>query len=294
MDNTDTQAAFLAALQRLTAELGGLRHAILGQPRYRARLFFETRAPTTQEALAEAVSDISYVDGQDPKSTKLAPGLVTCSEDLAKRIQLVNHCKRAFLRERKAYQAQAGGKAVQSLLNSHPGNRNDRVNQALKRAGAARINLKEADRLIVVLPETTDRVAYTWFRRGRTIVRVQRDELMEKLATRAAKGEPVQDDLLALAAIAPDEPLALVRLRSPTLRANIRQTGEKTYRARNAVLPIFVIRRRPEDPLPEHNEPEPAGLSSRRLERNDQRLEEKPLLRTYAVYRYTALDAEAG
>lgn len=290
MDGTSGQQAFLASLQRLTAELGGLRQAILNESHFPALLF--AHVGPTRETLAEAVTDISYVDGQDPRSTRFAPGLVACSATLARRIQLVNEAKHRFLAARKAYQTEAGGRAMQSLLDAHPMHRDDEVNQVLKRAGSARINLKEADRQIVVLPEQTDRVAYTWFRRGRTIVRISREELMDKLTARAARGQPVLDDINALARLDPDAPLALMRMRSPTLRVNVRMTGEKTYRVRNAVLPIFVIRNSASDPLPEHNEPEPAGMESRRLGRSDQRLTQAPILRTYPVYQY--LDNTAG
>ena len=164
--------------------------------------------------------------------------------------------------------------------------RNDEVATAMRRLGAARLNLKQAYRHVPLLDKRPLKVGFTWSKQGRTIQRTTVAEA-RRLLERRSETPQVLAELRRLAAIPEDEILARVRSTSPHLRANIVSAGseERERRLIQAPLPILVPLA-DHEPLPDYVPvpPEPGGQV--RLKRSDVRIEEEPFLPLIRVHRY--------
>lgn len=228
-----------------------------------------------------------YEEGQEGRETLTCPGIVGASKETLEAAHLCNAAKDSFKAAILALKALSKSDSNTLIQELHQ--RNKEVAAAMKRMGAARLNLKQAYRHIPLLDRRPAKIGFTWSKQGRTIQRTSVVEARRLLEKR--KDTPqVRLELQRLAGISASEVLARVRGVCPHLRANIvfeeaRQTSGTKRRLMQAPLPILVALRRGES-LPEFVPVAPEPIANLRLQRSDIRIEEEVFLPSIRIYRY--------
>ncbi|MDS4025529.1 MAG: DNA replication terminus site-binding protein [Candidatus Contendobacter sp.] len=227
-----------------------------------------------------------YEESQDGRETLTCPGIVGASSETLAIANVCNAAKDEFKAAVLALKGLGRDKVNGAMTDLH--RRWETVATAMRRLGAARLNLKQAYRHIPLLDRRPLKIGFTWSKQGRVIQRTSVAEARRLLEQRVETPQ-VQSDLRRLAEINGDEPLARVRGVCPHLRANIVFTelgqGRVSRRLMQAPLPILVPLQRGER-LPEFVAVTPEPPSNPRLRRADVRIEDEPFLPSARVYRY--------
>lgn len=226
-----------------------------------------------------------YEDGQDGRETLTCPGIVGASPAT---LELAHACNTAKDTFKAAILALKGlSKPEVNALMADLHRRNEEVAAAMKRLGAARLNLKQAYRHVPLLDVRPVKIGFTWSKQGRTIQRTTPPEA-RRLLERRSDNPQAQSELQRLAHLPDTEVLARVRSVCPHLRANIvfaRPVDGVERRLMQAPLPILVPLVRGQS-LPEFVPIGPEPLGSLRLQRSDVRIEAEPFLPSIRIHRY--------
>lgn len=228
-----------------------------------------------------------YEDGQDGRDTLTCPGIIGADNETLGLAKACNEAKDTFKQAVLALKKLP--KADMDRLMEDLHQRDETVATAMKRMGAARLNLKQAYRHIPVLDKRPIKIGFTWSKQGRTIQRTTVQEA-RRLLERRRETPQTRLELERLAPIANTEILARVRRVCPHLRANlVFQTPDNEIQRRlmQAPLPILVPLQ-PGEQLPEFVPIAPDPPSSQRLQRSDVRIEEEVFLPSIRVHRYRA------
>jgi hypothetical protein len=226
-----------------------------------------------------------YEDDQDGRETLTCPGIIGASLETMEAAQACNAAKEAFKAAVLALKTLSKPDANALMVDLHK--RHEVVATAMKRMGAARLNLKQAYRHIPLLGRRPEKIGFTWSKQGRTIQRTGVAEA-RRLLQRRRETPQVQLELHRLAGIPEYEVLARVRSVCPHLRANIvfMGTGRQVQRRlMQAPLPILVPLQAGER-LPEFVPIPPEPVGGLRLQRSDVRIEEDVFLPSIRAYRY--------
>ncbi|MDS4071416.1 MAG: hypothetical protein RKO24_17545 [Candidatus Competibacter sp.] len=230
-----------------------------------------------------------YEDGRDGRETLTCPGIVGASLDTLAAARACNAAKDAFKAAILALKALGRVEASAAMADLH--RRREPVAAAMRRMGAARLNLKQAYRHIPLLEERPIKIGFTWSRQGRVIQRTSMAAARRMLEQRVETPQ-ILLELQRLAEIRGDEILARIRGVCPHLRANIvfpaRDDSGVRRRLMQAPLPILVSLRRGEF-LPEFVPVAPEPPVSLRLRRADVRIEDEPFLPSVRIHRYRLL-----
>ncbi len=226
-----------------------------------------------------------YEDGQDGRETLTCPGIIGVSQDTVVAAQACNTAKDSFKTAVLALKSLSKSQTSSLLMELHQ--RNKEVASAMKRIGAAQLNLKQAYRHIPLLTRRPLKIGFTWSKQGRTIQRTTVAEA-RRLLERRRETPQTQLELKRLSEIPETEILARVRSVCPHLRANIvfaTKTEQVERFLIQAPLPILVPLQVGEK-LPEFIpiSSEPAG--NQRLQRSDVRIQEELFLPSIRIYRY--------
>jgi hypothetical protein len=226
-----------------------------------------------------------YEEDQEGRETLTCPGIVGGTEETLAAAHACNAAKDNFKSAILALKALSKPESNALLMDLYK--RNQEVAAAMKRIGAARLNLKQAYRHIPVLNKRPTKIGFTWSKQGRTI---QRTTVIEarRLLERRSDTPQVRLELQRLANISEQEMLARVRSVCPHLRANILfENGQSGIERRlmQAPLPI-LIPLSPRERLPEFVPISPEPVGSLRLQRSDVRIEDELFLPTIRIYRY--------
>lgn len=223
-----------------------------------------------------------YQDGQEGRETLTCPGIVGADAATLALARQCNAAKDAFKRAVLALKTLPRPQANRLMEDLHQ--RAEPVSRAMRRMGAARLNLKQAYRHIPLLEQRPEKIGFTWSNQGRTIQRTTVAEA-RRLLERRAESPEVNQALAALARVPEHEILARVRSVCPHLRANLLFPGSGQRRLMQAPLPIMIPLRVGEH-LPEFVPVgvEPSG--QQRLRRSDVRIEDQPFLPLIRVHRY--------
>lgn len=226
-----------------------------------------------------------YEDSQDGRETWTCPGIVGASPATLAAAYACNFAKDEFkaavLALKVLGRAEIGG-AMEDLHQ-----RWQTVVRAMRRMGAARLNLKQAYRHIPLLERRPLKIGFTWSKQGRVIQRISVAAARHLLEQRVETPQ-IRLELQRLAEIASEEPLARVRRVCPHLRANIVFTDEHADVSRRLMqtpLPVLVPLL-PEERLPEFVAVLQDPPVSVRLRRADVQIEDEPFLASIRVYRY--------
>lgn len=227
-----------------------------------------------------------YEDSQDGRETLTCPGIIGAGSDTLATAHACNTAKDDFKGAVLALKTLGRLEANAAMADLH--RRQESVAVAMRRMGAARLNLKQAYRHIPLLEQRPLKIGFTWSKQGRVIQRTS-VAAARRLLEQRVETPQIQLELQRLAQIRDDEMLARVRGVCPHLRANIvfaAPVGAGVQRRlMQAPLPILVPLQRGER-LPEFVPVAPEPPANPRLRRADVRIEDDPFLPSVRIHRY--------
>jgi len=231
-----------------------------------------------------------YEDSQDGRETLTCPGIVGASPETLEAALVCNSAKDEFKAAVLALKVLGRVETHGAMNDLH--RRWESVAVAMRRMGAARLNLKQAYRHIPVLEQRPLKIGFTWSKQGRVIQRTSVTAARSLLEQRVETPQ-IQLELRRLAEIREPETLARVRGVCPHLRANLvfaveQGSPEIRRRLMQAPLPLLVPLR-PGERLPEFVAVSPEPPTAPRLRRADVRIEDDPFLPSVRIHRYRDL-----
>jgi len=246
----------------------------------------ETEA-TSRSALAYALQDLWYLDGQDGRVTRSYPGLVVCNEAIWQQLGSVNYCKVTFSRALDAIRKESPTMLPEARLGLAA--RHAKLNAHLSAEGLARLHLKQTWRQIPGCPTPLKQVRLSWYSSGRSIRRISYKEAVYRLEQMATEAPHIKLQLQKLAGITESTPLAQVQDQAPLMRANLffdnQLANLPARQALNLAMPLFVLTE--DGQLPPFNVPSLTPPEKRtRAKRSDARLEDEAFLPSIRVFKY--------
>lgn len=245
----------------------------------------------SRENLASFLSQLEFVDAQDPKEILLGPGILACSNVTLQSINKVNIAKDNF-KESMIKCKKAKIKLNDSDLNQEfnlllDKHRPNIISKALNKMGLARLHLKQCYRKIPILNNRPSKVSWTWAHTKaikKIDVNTAREMLIKK---RQVSG--IEDQIRKLETLQPNDKLAIVQELAPHLRANI-LTGTDAEPKRFMIkgsMPIFYLDET-NALLPKHSPPSivKKPTESSRKQRSDVKLEGAPFIPALRAHRY--------
>ena len=227
-----------------------------------------------------------YEDSQDGRETWTCPGIVGASPATLVAARDCNAAKGEFKAAVLALKVLGRAEVGGAMADLH--RRWETVAEAMRRMGAARLNLKQAYRHIPLLERRPLKIGFTWSKQGRVIQRTD-VATARRLLEQRVETPQIRLELQRLAEVGSGEPLARVRRVCPHLRANIvfSESGHAgvVRRLMQTPLPVLVPMALGER-LPEFVAVVPDPPASIRLRRADVQIEDEPFLASIRVYRY--------
>lgn len=227
-----------------------------------------------------------YEETQDGRETLTCPGIVGASLETLAAAHACNAAKDRFKVAVLALKALDRFEANAVMTDLH--RRQEALVIAMRRMGAARLNLKQAYRHVTLLDQRPFKIGFTWSKQGRVIQRT-RVAAARRMLEQRTETPQIRLELQRLTEIRNDEILARVRSVCPHLRANIVFAADESSGVRRrlmqAPLPILVPLQRGEN-LPEFVPVAPEPPVTPRLRRADVRIEDEPLLPSVRIHRY--------
>ena len=228
-----------------------------------------------------------YEDSQDGRETLTCPGIVGASPTTLKAAHVCNTAKDEF--KAAVLDLKSLGRVETHTAMADLHRRWESVAVAMRRMGAARLNLKQAYRHIPVLEQRPLKIGFTWSKQGRVIQRTS-VAAARRLLEQRVETPQTRLELQRLAEIRDLEMLARVRSVCPHLRANLvfaanEGSSEVYRRLMQAPLPILVPLR-PNERVPEFVAVSPDPPTTPRLRRAYIRIEDEPFLPSVRIHRY--------
>lgn len=241
----------------------------------------------SRSALAYALQDLWYLDGQDGRVTRSYPGLVVCNEDIWQQLGSVNFCKVTFSRALDAIRKESPGMLPEARLGLAA--RHAKLHAHLSEEGLARLHLKQAWRQIPGCATPLTQVRFSWYSSGRSIRRISYKEAVYRLEQMNTQAPHIKIQLQKLAGITESTPLAQVQDQAPLMRANLffanQLPGLPERQAMNLAMPLFVLT--DDSKLPAFNVPSLTPPEKRtRAKRSDAQLEDEAFLPSIRVFKY--------
>ena len=223
---------------------------------------------------------------RDGRETLTCPGIVGASPETLIAAQTCNTAKDAFKTAVLALKTLGRIEMKAAMTDLH--RRQESITVAMRRMGAARLNLKQAYRHIPLLVERPLKIGFTWSRQGRVIQRTRLADVRRLLEQRVETPQ-VLLERQRLAELSSDEVLAQVRSGCLHLRANLvfAATEGSGVRRRLMQTPLPIVTPlQPSQSLPEFVPVLAEPPVSLRLRRADVRIEDEPFLPSVRVHRY--------
>ena len=282
---TELLISFEVLLERLDVFCASIRRN-LELPAWVSRTEFELAEGLDMRTKAiRLYRALWYEENQDGRETLTCPGVVGADPDALAAAHACNLAKNSFKTAVLALKALGRIEANAAMADLH--RRQETVALAMRRMGAARLNLKQAYRHIPLLEQRPLKIGFTWSKQGRVIQRTS-VAAARRLLEQRVETPQIHLELQRLVEIRGDEMLARIRSVCPHLRANIvfaASEGAVQRRLMQAPLPILVPLRLGEN-LPEFVAVAPEPPVNSRLRRADVRIEDEPLLPSVRVHRY--------
>lgn len=239
----------------------------------------------TIQQMCHALTDVWYLDGQDGRATRRHIGVAKVGPITMELLQRNNALRTEF------HQALLQVKREQPDLwldtSLRLARRARAVQGELADEGLVRLHLKQFSRTLPLLERRPDKISFTWYQSGRSIKRLTRDQVLQKLEDYGTDKHHIDLQYRKVASLPDSEPFAQVQQQAPLIRANVRYP-EGDREAFNAALPIFI-------PLEEGGgysfpeivpPPDRPPTTRTRARRSDQKLEDEPFVPSLRVYRY--------
>lgn len=283
-----------AAWKAMKRQLNALCEAIAGDPETQYHLPREQWLPTaalpllpTDTPQMNLLGDLTgfaevrfvytrltYLDGQDPRTTLLYPAALGVSRPVLALAREANEAKLAF---------KAAVDQLRKALSASNAGRFPALDAILRHLGASRVSLKQCYRTLPLIEKSPARIAWSWSR-TRAIKQLTAAEVRRKLQ---GLRNPAEADryLAALAHQSDEELFAQVQELAPHLRANVTFADGSKPRMIKAPIPVLYWRdpvgKPPEVELPPRKPGEPT-----RQTRSDQRIDPQPLIPPLRIHRY--------
>lgn len=271
------------------------------------------------------IQQLEYLDGQKPREILVGAGIFAASENTLQCITHLNQCKdrfkEAMLALKKANikmndhflseQFEPLLETRRSITNDSLPNlpldtRSETVAKTLKKVGLARLHLKQCYRRIPIFFERPLKVSWTWAN-TKAITRITVEQA-KKLLSKQGNDQTIEQQLIKLYALSPNEPLAIVQELAPHLRANVvflnNEPGKLNEPSKlqeaptnperrimvKGPIPLFYLAQK-NDIFPRIRPPGlKRGKNKARRIRSDVKLDPDPFLPTIRVHRYTLCD----
>lgn len=237
-----------------------------------------------QAQLLDAVfQDYWYQDGQDGRETRSYIGVIMANDALIAHAHTLNTTKDAFKHSSTLLQKQQpdSWRDIKTQLNMRYAN----LRESLYFTGLARLHLKQCWRTLSIIEYPAQRIAFNWYKSGRSIQKISAEEAYKQLLRLDTSSPHIQIQLETVAKLPPSTALAKVQNQAPVMRANVLGThaGATLREAMNCSLPLIIRGSElPEISWPETEPPEQRS----RAKRSDNKLEETPFLPSIRVHKY--------
>ena len=244
--------------------------------------FWSNSEPANALVIAKQLQDIYYKDGQDGRETRSYTSVVSCSELLLEKIQKINEQKQILqnlIIKIKNTQNPIFWSQAYEQLNLRPFT----LNESLKLNSLSRIHLKQCHRHIPYLSSEPEKISFSWYNSGRSIKKLDRQQVLEKLLALNPESPHIQLQIEKLANIK-DLFLAQIQKQAPVIRCNILYK-DKQRKAMNCSLPLFYPSHFGQ-PLVEIIPPPTFEKQRSRALRNDSKINDEVYLKSIRVHRY--------
>lgn len=241
-----------------------------------------------RENIATFLSQLEYLDEQNPKEIILGPGWISCSDTTLEIASQVNALKLRFKSSVIALKSHSNIKVVaeefDDLLNKRPKELRCRLNKI----GLSRLHLKQCYRQVPILECTPKRISWTWAN-TKAITKISKQKAIDMLSSKQQSSE-INFQLQKLLSINDDETLAIVQVLAPHLRANLvlpsqDSEGDLYRKMIKGGMPILFPYEK--DKAPKITPPkDKTGHNPERVTRKDVKLESEPFLPAIRAYRY--------
>ncbi len=278
MDTENVRSAINRCFDQLAVAIDDL---VVQLPKHTSAVWFPEDAPDT--LLSTAFTDYWYRDNRDGRITNTYFAVVQASQAYRQKVQNVNRLKSQF--RTLCAQLRLHEPAALRQIQTTAAQRHPTLGSALEHHHLARLHIKQLTRLIPVLSDVPQKLAYHWYGSGRSIKRITKKQAWIRLQAMDQGRPHIEIQLQALSTLPDAEPLAIVQELAPIMRLNVTYENGRRQ-AQNIAMPLFI----PEGAVmpvivPPQGE-KPTARTRRR--RSDNVLEDQAFLPSLRVYRYRA------
>ena len=172
-----------------------------------------------QDYARRALTDYWYYGDADGRLTKNYYAHCHVDEQTIKQFDELNRSKASFHQCLLGFSEVERKHISKDIADFH---RARGVNAVLHDQSMSRLHVRQAYRQIPVFREPIERITFNWYRSGRSIKKLTKTEVLNKLLEFGAEKEHIKIQIDLLASHSDHQPLAQVQLQAPVLRANIR------------------------------------------------------------------------
>ncbi len=184
-----------------------------------------------------AMTDFFYEDGQDGRTTFQCCAVIPSHSDLLDSLSLLNQEKsdfKAIIKQIKSEDPKRITQWQESLFSQHKSARN-----ALTMRQIGRINLKAVWRQLKILDEPVDKISFNWYRSGRSITKITKSEVLDRLIQMQREGRNIDIAWRTITAEPDYQSMCIIQKQAPLIRVNVVfASGDRT--AFNTGLPVFL------------------------------------------------------
>jgi hypothetical protein len=229
-------------------------------------------------SIASSLNDYFYQDGDDGRVTSQCCAVIYgVSNAEAMELNEAKDNFKALITSYRAEHPKETNSWQRSLFATH-----SLARQSLSDAAHGRLNLKACWRRVRVIDEPVTSISYAWYNSGRSIKRIDYQQVIDRLEKLDRQGVNIQQAWSALAGISSNTELCIVQKQAPLIRANVR-LGNGEMIAFNCSTPIFLTA---QDLLPVIRPLPESERKTLRKSRSDQRIDNEPLIPILRVHRY--------
>ncbi|BCE03319.1 hypothetical protein [Marinicellulosiphila megalodicopiae] len=228
------------------------------------------------------LNDIYYQSEGDGRLSKSYWGLVGVDSKTILKLETINTLKKAFQTSVIALKTsnENDWMNIYQNINSRP----SIIKQSFNLADLSRLHLKQTYRQIPILRAQPSKVSFSWYSSGRSIKRLTKQQVLEKLLNLGEDKIHIQMQINNLLSV-DDSHFAQIQTQAPLIRTNILFPDQQTQ-AINTSLPIFFDLSDP-DHFPYVSElPETPSLKRTRKVRSDSKIQTDIFLQSLRIHRY--------
>ena len=238
--------------------------------------------PLKTSSFNNQIHDIYYQNNEDGRLTNRYWGVIGSTKNNITTLKNINTLKTTF--QKSVIELRHANQHKWLDLYHKINTREGIISEPLTESGLSRLHLKQTYRQIPILDSQPKKIAFSWYTSGRSIIKMNRHQVFEKLLALGEDKTHIQIQLNLLSNIS-DTHFAQIQNQAPTIRANILYQNLQTQ-SFNASLPIF-FESDTKFNFPSITElPEVKNLQRKRKLRNDIKIESECFIKSLRIYRY--------